>query len=445
MSRVLTYAGAVFVLLAALLLVTDGGSSALIALGLVVAVLAMVVAGPERFGVILLGLAFATAPMYKRLAPAGTAVTPTDLCLVLGFALLLPRMMRNKFDLPVQYVAAGVVIFATGLIGTFASTMPAAALLALGFWISTMFILLIGVHLWRPTSGEIQAMAWLFVAGQAFSWAYGMATGASYGGRFYGFTIHPNYFAEAGLLCLALLLHLSSVTPSKYRWVVWLAMAFSVYTILLSGSRAGLLGLGAVVAIIPIVERSAVRVYVLALGVAAGAVYVSQNTVLLTKGPLGRLTGHGTASGSDAERTQGLTYGWHRFLDHPLSGSGLVDLFDVHNNYLEVAIGVGIFGFTAFLVVLYTLVRPLVLSTHPLRRLCYPVFAYGVFGATTPSLYDRTFWVGMCLCIVAVVAEKQSRRDAAVTSLQPDEPIPARPRLALVGADTSARGWRDTT
>lgn len=440
MSRVLTYAGAGVVLLAALVLVADGGKTALVAVGLVVALLVMVIAGPERFAVLLIGAAFATAPMYKRLAPPGTAITPTDLCLVFGFALLVPRLMRNKFDLPVQYVLAGVVIFTTGLIGAFTSDQTAVAMLALGFWVSTMFVLLIGVHLWRPTSGEIQAMAWLFVGGQAFSFAYGMATGASFGGRFYGLTIHPNYFAEAGLLCLALLLHLSSVTPAKWRWVVWGAMAFSVYTIFLSGSRAGLLGLAAIIAIIPIVERSAVRVYVLALGAAAGAVYVSQNTALLTKGPIGRLTGHGTATGSDQERTQGLTAGWHRFLDHPLSGSGLVDLFDVHNNYLEVAIGVGIFGFVAFLVVLYTLVRPLVFSTHPLRRLCYPVFAYGVFGATTPSLYDRTFWVGMCLCIVAVVAEKQSRRDAAAATLRPEPPIPARPRLALVGADTRAPG-----
>jgi hypothetical protein len=440
MSRVLTYAGAVVVLLGALLLVTDGPKSALVAVGAVLVALAMVVAGPERLAVVVIGVAFATAPMYKRLAPAGTAVTPTDLALVFGFALMLPRLLRNKFDLPVQYVVAGIVLFATGLIGSFASDQTAVALLALGFWMSTMFVLLIGVHLWRPTSTEIQAMAWLFIAGQAFSFAYGMATGASFGGRFYGLTIHPNYFAEAGLLCFALLLHLSTVTAPRWKWIVWVAMAFSVYTIFLSGSRAGLLGLGAIIAIIPIVERSAVRVYVLALGAAAGAVYVSQNTVLLTKGPIGRLLGHGTAAGSDEERTQGLTAGWHRFLDHPLSGSGLVDLFDVHNNYLEVAIGVGVFGFVAFLVVLYTLVRPLVLSTHPLRRLCYPVFAYGVFGATTPSLYDRTFWVGMCLCIVAVVAEKQSRRAAATDSLQPDLPVPARPRLALVGAETRRPG-----
>ncbi|RNM17293.1 O-antigen ligase family protein [Nocardioides pocheonensis] len=433
MSRVLVYAGAVLVLLAALALSTGGMQGALFAVALIVACIVLVALGPERVGILALGAAFATAPMYKRLAPAGSAITPTDLALVLGFALLLPRMLRNRFDLPVQYVLAGGVIFATGLIGSFASDQTAAALLALAFWMATMFFLLVGVHLWRPTPAEIKLMAWLFVGGQAFSLVYGMATGASYGGRFYGMTIHPNYFAEAGLLCFALLLHISTVTTPQRKWLVWAAMGLSVYTIFLSGSRAGFLGLAAILALMPVVERSALRVYALALGAAGAALYVSHDTALLDKGPIGRLLGHGTASGSNAVRTQGLNYGWHRFTDHPLSGTGLVDLLEVHNNYLEVAIGVGIFGFVAFLVVLYTLVRPLLFSLHPLRRLCYPVFAYAVFGATTPSLYDRTFWVGMCLCIVAVVAEKESRRAGPAVDALP-EPPPARPRLTLVGA-----------
>jgi O-antigen ligase len=451
MSRFLVYVAAGVVLFGALLLVTDGPKTGLIAVGLVLCLLAMVVVGPERMGVLAIAAAFLTAPMYKRLAPAGTPVTPTDLALVAGFALMLPRLLRNKFDLPVQYVVSVGVIFATGLIGSFVAPIPLFALVALFFWLSTMFVLPVGVHLWRPSSNEIRAMCWLFVIGQGFSFAYGIATGASAGGRFYGLTIHPNYFGEAGLISFGLLLHLTTVTPKKWRWIVWAAMAFSVYTIFISGSRAGMLGLAAILAIIPIVERSAVRVYFLALGAAGLAVYLSQNTRLLTQGALGRLLGHGTATGSDEARTRGLRYGWERFLDHPLSGSGLVDLFDVHNNYLEAAMGVGIFGFTAFMIVLYTLVRPLV-GTHPLRRLCYPVFAYGVFGATTPSLYDRTFWVAMSLSIVVVVAsrrptpeaEPQTGRDTGSgtgSGAGPDtgEPAPAR-HLALVPTGASRNG-----
>jgi hypothetical protein len=434
MSRVLVYGAAGVVLCGALVLATGGATLGLVAIGLILAMLGLVIAGPERFGVLALGIAFATAPVYKRLAPAGSNVTPTDLALVAGFALMLPRLLRNKFKLPVEYILAGAVIFATGLIGSFVAEVPLYALVAVFFWLATMFMLLIGIHLWNPTSGEIRAMAWLFVVGQGFSFAYGIVTGASAGGRFYGLTIHPNYFAEAGLCSLALLLHLTTVTPQKWKWVVWAAMAFSVYTIFISGSRAGMLGLGAILAIIPIVERSAVRVYFLALGGAGIAVYLSQNTALLTHGAIGRLLGHGTASGSDEARTQGLRYGWNRFLDHPISGSGLVDLFDVHNNYLEAAIGVGIFGFAAFLVVLFTLVRPL-LTMHPLRRLSYPVFAYGVFGATTPSLYDRTFWVAMCLSIVAVVASRQPVPEPVV------EPTPPEGRhLALVPAGSDRTG-----
>jgi hypothetical protein len=437
MSRVLLYAGAVLVLVAALMLAVNGLMTALIAVGLILVAIALVVFGPERVGVLAIAVAFVTAPMYKRLAPPGTPVTPTDLALVAGFALMLPRLLRNKFDLPVQYVVAVAIIFATGMIGSFVAEVPLFAIVALFFWLATMFVLPVGVHLWRPSSNEIRAMGWLFVVGQGFSFAYGVATGAASGGRFYGLTIHPNYFGEAGLLSLALLLHITTVTPSRWRWVVWAAMAFSVYTIFISGSRAGMLGLAAMLVIIPVVERSAVRVYFLAIGAAGFALYLSQNTALLTHGALGRLLGHGTASGSDEARTQGLHYGWERFLDHPVSGSGLVDLFEVHNNYLEAVIGVGIFGFVAFLVVLATLVMPL-LSTHPLRRLSYPVFAYGVFGATTPSLYDRTFWVAMSLSIVAVVAV---RRNTPVEEPEPppQESTPA-PRLVLVAADGQRTG-----
>jgi len=83
-------------------------------------------------------------------------------------------------------------------------------------------------------------------------------------------------------------------------------------------------------------------------------------------------------------------------------------------------------------VVLFTLVRPL-LTTHPLRRLSYPVFAYGVFGATTPSLYDRTFWLAMCLSIVAVVASRQP--------VPEPEPTPPEARhLALVPASPDRTG-----
>jgi len=79
MSRVLTYAGGAVVLLAALGVAVDGMSSALVALGVVTALVLVVAIGPERAGVLALGVAFATAPMYKRLAPAGSPISENEM------------------------------------------------------------------------------------------------------------------------------------------------------------------------------------------------------------------------------------------------------------------------------------------------------------------------------------------------------------------------------
>ena len=404
-TRILSLVAAVLLLLFALVLAVSGTGGAIVAIGLVLLVVALVCWGPERVGFGFLVLAFGTAPMYKGLAPEGALATPTDLCLVAGFALLLPRLLGNRFGLPARYVLAVAVIFATGIIGSFVSSTPASSLVALFFWIGTMFGLPVAIHLWRPDNRTVQVLVWSFVAGHMVSTFYGLAAGRIGDGRLYGLTNHPNYFAESGVIAFGLLLHL--LATSRHKVIIWAAFAVTLYSVYASGSRAGTLALAAIVACIPFVERSAMKAYALALMAAGGAVVLATQWSRLASGDssLGRLTGGGSAAGSDIERTRGLHAGWHLFLQHPLTGSGLIaeNLFTVHNNYLESAIAIGIFGTIAFLVVLYTLGKPL-LGLHPSRRLCYTVVGYAVFGATTPGLYDRTYWVAMSLSIIVVAA-----------------------------------------
>lgn len=420
-GRILTYGGATVVLMMFLVLATAGPAAGIVAVGLLLFVVALICVGPEKLGLAALAVAFGTAPMYKGLAPGGATATPTDLCLVLGFGLLLPRLLRSTIELPARYVLAVAVIMATGIIGSLASTTPAASFVALTFWLATVLALPTAVHLWRPTRGEVQTMAWAFVIGHLVSTVLGYALGHVYDGRLYGLTTHPNYFAESGVITFGLLLHL--VATMRHKALPSILLAVTVYTVYVSGSRAGTLALAAVVVLIPLVERSALKTYALATLAAAGAVFLSLNwSALSGQGSLGRLTGQGSAAGSDQERTQGFVYGWHRFLDHPLTGSGLVDLFNVHNNYLEAAIGIGIFGVLAFLVVLWTLGAPL-FGRHEMRRICYTVVGYAVFGATTPALYDRTYWVAMSLSVVVVTAVHQDAQRRRSRLL---EPVPRR-------------------
>ncbi len=61
-----------------------------------------------------------------------------------------------------------------------------------------------------------------------------------------------------------------------------------------------------------------------------------------------------------------------------------MDLFDIHNNFVEVAVGIGVFGLAGYLLVLYAFAKPL-FGHGEYRRLGYVVWGYIGFGATVPE------------------------------------------------------------
>lgn len=393
----------VVALMGALIYLANTGDLVASLAAVVVALYAALLAvlGTTRLGILTLMGAFATAPAYKGLVPSADTVTPTDALLVVGFGLLLPEILKSKLRLPLVYIAGITVVFTFGSIATVASDRTLEAAFAFVFWLVVMIGLPVAVAMWGPSTRVIHLLAWTFVAGHLASWAGGIATGKVTGGRHYGLTNHPNYFAEAGLMAIALLIYLFF----EYRsWLAKTAVMGAAgvvgVSILLSGSRGATVVVAVLVLMIPIVERSAITGFVYAI---AGALCVAAVPFLLeitgNASAIDRLLGGGTASGSDDARAQGLASGWDRFWASPWFGDGLVDLFHIHNNMLEVAVGIGIFGLLGFLLVLFAFVRPL-FGDAPGRRLCYTAWAYLGWGLLIPSLYDRTLWVPMCLVAV---------------------------------------------
>ncbi|WP_157537143.1 O-antigen ligase family protein [Nocardioides sp. Root190] len=409
----------VMLLAAALvLLATTGGViESIAAVGVAVYLTLLATLGATRVGVITLMGAFATAPSYKGLLPAADPVTPTDGLLVLGFALLLPVMFKGKLRVPLPYVIGIIVVFSFGMIATVLSDRSLESFIALAFWLVVMTALPVAVLLWRPSPRVIQLLAWTYVVGHLGSWAGGIATGKITGGRHFGMTNHPNYFAEAGIMAIALLIYLF------FEHRTWLARTITMgaagvvgVSVLLSGSRGATLVVAVMVVMIPIVERSAITGFLYALG---GALVVAAAPFLLditgNTSAIDRLLGGGTSSGSDTARSAGLETAWDRFWASPFFGDGLIDLFDIHNNMLEVAVGIGIFGLVGFLLVLFALARPL-FGDSPHRRLCYTIWAYLGWGLLIPSLYDRTLWVPMCLaaiCWAGSLSEDDDKEPAA--------------------------------
>jgi hypothetical protein len=190
------------------------------------------------------------------------------------------------------------------------------------------------------------------------------------------------------------------------------ATAICGASVIMSGSRAGTVVVAVMVLMVPFIERSAVTGFALAL--------LGSLTLLLypliadAAGPgssIARLGGDKTAQYSNTERTLGLDEGIARFFQHPFRGTGIVDLYEIHNNFLEVAVAIGIFGLAGYLIVLFAFARPL-FGSGEYRRLAFGVWGYIGFGATVPSLYDRSIWAVVALSVVAMTEfERRSRAE----------------------------------
>jgi hypothetical protein len=396
------------VLAVAAVVSTGSLTVALLIVAMVGALAGVVVLGAARAGVVALTLAFATAPMYRGLEGlTGGLATPTDLLVVIATVLILPGLLSSRLQLPAAYVFGLVVVALTGLIASVISDQPLGSLFVLVQWLFFIGGLPMLIAWWRPGTRTIVGLLWAYVFGQVLSTAYALANGPVVGDRYQGLSHHTNAFGMAGMTGLAILMYLFAHHRGVHMQAVILgAAAVCGVSIIMSGSRAALAVAAVLVLIMPIIERSALSGFVLGI---FGALALVSFPLLVQGGhggsALTRLAGKGTAVTADQARTSALDEGLRRFWDSPILGSGLVDVELFHDIFLEVAVGIGIFGLVGYLIVLYMLTRPL-LSMHVHRRLCYLPLAWIGMGPALPGMWDRTMWVPIGLAILASLPER---------------------------------------
>jgi O-antigen ligase len=157
------------------------------------------------------------------------------------------------------------------------------------------------------------------------------------------------------------------------RIVASIIGALMLATILFTKSRAGLLGLGAVLLVL-IIEGRKLRP---GLGVAA-LVAVLAATPLMPSWfwvRLGSITDQAQdESGSRQARKDLMWEGWQTFLDHPITGVGagmfknynppdrLEPWRETHNVMLQISAELGVFGLLAFLVLIWQAIKTLLWS-----------------------------------------------------------------------------------
>lgn len=375
-----------------------------------VAVLATI--GSERTAVVTWMAAFATAPMYKGIASSpGATVTPTDVLLLLGVLLVLPGLLARRLTLPSTYLVGTILVLVAGL---FASAISDAPLVSLRDVVQLTFVM-VGLPVvfawWRPSIRVVMLLLGSYVAGHVVSVGWGLATGPIAGGnRYDGLAHHPNAFGEAGLMAFAALLYLFAKCRTVVQQSVVLgAMAISGVSVMLSGSRAATVVFAVLVLMVPVVERSAVGGFVLAMVGALGLVLLPYVLDISGEGSaLTRLAGGGDASLADTARNDAISVGIDRFVAHPFTGDGFRDVELIHNVFLAMAVATGALGVIGFVLVLFALARPL-FSAAPDRRLAFAVWAFIGIGAAAPGLQDRTLWVPMVPAVIAALQLAQLR------------------------------------
>lgn len=370
--------------------------------------------GRERTAVLTMMAAFATAPMAKGLASAPDApLTPTDLLLALGIALLIPTLLTRSVRPPGTYLIGAAAIFVTGWLATAVSSDALTSALEFVQWLVLIVGLVCVVALWQPTAVVVSLLLGSYVAGHLASVVVAFADGPLEGGnRYVGLTHHPNALAEAGLMAVAALLYLFYLRRQLwYRLLVLGSAALCVQSVLMSGSRAALLVVAALVVMIPLVERSVLKGFVMALG---GALLICALPAVMAASSdgsaLDRLAGTQDSAGSDRIREEATEKGLEEFLASPVIGNGFAHVVDVHNVVVAVAMATGIIGLVGFFFVLYSLTRPL-FGPHPLRRLCYPAWAYVGLMAAVPVLDNRTLWLPVSLSAVCWAASPTTGRE----------------------------------
>lgn len=396
--------GAVSAILVGLVVMSTFGTIALLAALIVAAAItAIAIVGAERLGMFLLVGAYATAPMYKGLAPSpGSTVTATDVLAVAAFLLLAPRILSATWPrLPATFTVGIALCIVSGLLATAHCAAPGETMLHLAFWFAVILVLPVALALLKPSVLYVMTLAGAYVAGQLFDTGWAILHDGSH--RWTGLSTQPNYFGQAALLSCTLLIALAAAVRTRHRWMVTAAALVCVLGVVLSGSRAATVVLAVVVVCIPFVERVGKVTIAVAGSVvcaALAAVFVLPSSG--ANSALGRLAGLGGSSQSDLARTQGLHGGLDDFFKHPFLGNGMTTdiLYNIHNGPLEVAVSIGLFGLVGYLLVLFSFIR-LLLTDLPLRRLGYPALAFLGFGATVPGLYDRSVWLVVALGMVA--------------------------------------------
>jgi len=297
--------------------------------------------------------------------------------------------------------------------------------------------------LWSPGTRLIK----LTIVGWTFSVVassiYGILGPRDYFGRIEGLTLHPNHLALTCVLAIGPVIAWFFRSRGIHKLIPIFSGTVMAYATILSGSRAGLLGLLAALLItLTLLGRTKMLFLAIVLCVIALLAVQRESTILPTDGGLGRILNSQSTSvtGSDEERRQKLGEALDQIRDQPIVGQGFAHALDAHNVYLQVwGIG-GVIAFFGFILVLRRVVYlPISLRYRNPEIIQYemPQLMMGLLGSFLGflvaevfqnALWERFFWVTPSLIAVLFGSIVKNMSVAETTQSSKPDPQGAMPR-----------------
>lgn len=434
LARSVASAAAAVVLVALVLLASQGPVFAILAVALGFCAVAVATVGTEKFGTALVIAGVFTAPMNDvRPIPSADIATFSDVFLLVGFLLLVPQLVSadraagaaGRRPRPSALHLVGSLVLVTfGMLASLASPEPLTSIGYLLRMLTALTFLPLAFVFWRPSRRLVEVMAWAYVLGQLVSMLGGFARGPVGNNRYDGLTTHPNFYGICAVVAGGICLFLLHRTPRPRRWIPLLALAGCAASVLNSGSRAALLTAVLLAVLYPLLERSGKAGYALALGAALLVGFANTLLPHVREGSaIDRLLGNTSSAGSDNVREQALTSTFQDFLHHPLLGEGFsATTTETHNAYLEVANAFGIFALLGYVAILWAMAR-LVFRQAERNRLAYAAVGYAFIVLFINTIWDRFAWVALCLVFAWAAAGSRVSTSSTTDGEEGDDEI----------------------
>jgi O-antigen/teichoic acid export membrane protein/O-antigen ligase len=412
-------------------------------------------------GVTLLAMAAMAMTVGMNGVRVSTSVAFSDLFyFAAALTLIVPFLRASSKELqPIYPLIRGfLLVLAGGLVGSLVAGDPVASLDRLLRFMLAAALMPIFFALWRPTLTQIKVVSWLWVlSATANAFVAMVETANPYNHRSDGLTTHPNHLALVSILAIGPAVALSLMGRRLTSLIGISCCGLLGMGVLVSGSRAGMIGLVAVIiSIAAFTRRKEVLVGVCLAGI-AGFVLVTTSTISLPNGnALNRILGGGDTttiqgvSFSDTERQEALHSSLGRAMEHPITGAGFEDALAAHNVFLQMWSSAGLLGLVGivlvFAAVLEPSVRLFIRSRGPFRDrsdlilLGFSASFIGYFSTSVfqPALWDRYIWLGPSV-IGAIVLQSQHLRALKPVETEKHQPLPgASPRLARRRAELRA-------